>query len=206
MAGGCTAATAHSIRAKGHCTEELKMKTHPYNPVASAFALALVCLMSLALPGAAQTSFPMLCAALPLGVERGKTTDITVFVGGGGGGNLYGAYKVLFSGEGVKAEVVPPEKGWPAKDPKKPWDLPGVDNVKVRVTVAADASLGPREFRLATPRHGISTVGQLVIDDGPQTLKKDDNTDLAHAQPVTIPCNIDGRFQNGEQTDHYKFK
>ena len=163
------------------------MKTHPYNPVASAFALALVCLMSLALPGAAQTSFPMLCAALPLGVERGKTTDITVFVGGGGGGNLYGAYKVLFSGTGVKAEIVPPEKGWPAKDPKKPWDLPTVDNVKVRVTVASDARLGVREFRMATARHGISSVGQLVIDDGPQIMKADNIGDLEHAQTVTLP-------------------
>jgi hypothetical protein len=148
----------------------------------------------------------MVAAALPLAVERGKTSEVTVYAGGQGGTNLYGAYKVLFSGEGVKGEIVPPEKGWPAKDPKKPWDLPGVDNVKVRVTVAADAALGVREFRLATPRHGISTVGQLVIDDGPQTLKKDDNTDIAHAQPVTVPCNIDGRFQNAEQTDHYKFK
>src|SRR4051812_48287053 len=68
----------------------------------------------------AQTAFPMICSTFPTGIQRGKTTEVTIYVGGQGGGNLYGAYKALFEGEGVKAEILPPEKGWPAKDPKKP--------------------------------------------------------------------------------------
>jgi len=152
----------------------------------------------------AQTSFPMLVSTYPTGVQRGKTTEVTVNAGGGGGGNIYGAYKVLFEGEGVKAEIVPPEKGWPAKDPKKPWDVPGVDSVKMRVTVAPDAPLGVREYRIATPRFGISTVGQLVIGDLPEVIEKEPNNDPAHAQSVPLPCVVNGRFQDGEDIDCFK--
>ena len=72
----------------------------------------------LCLPAAlrAQTSFPMVWSVYPAGVERGKTAEVTVYAGGsegGGGENLYGAYKALFEGAGVKAEILPPEKGWP---------------------------------------------------------------------------------------------
>ena len=132
--------------------------------------LSLACAVCLAVPAIAQTSFPMVWSTYPAGVERGKTTVVTVYAGGsegGGGGNVYGAYKVLFEGQGVTAEIVPPEKGWPAKDPKKPMEVPVVAEVKMRVTVAPDAALGVREFRICTPRHGISTVGLLVIGDEP---------------------------------------
>ncbi len=158
-------------------------------------------------PLGAQTVFPMIGSAFPLGVQRGKTTEVTVAAGGQGGTNLYGAYKVIFSGEGVKAEIVPPDKGWPAKDPKKPWDLPGVGEVKMRVTVAPDAPLGVREFRLATPRHGISSVGQLLIaDSGTEINEVEPNNDAEHAQAVTLPCCINGRIQQAEDIDCYKFK
>src|SRR5579871_4236087 len=156
----------------------------------------------------AQTCYPMIMSTYPAGVQRGKTTDVTVNVGtsnGGGNTNLYGAYKAIFEGEGVKAEIVPPEKGWPAKDPKKPNELPGVSTVTMRVTVAADAPLGTREYRVATPRQGISTVGQLVIGDEPEINEVEPNNDPEHAQAVTIPCVVNGKIQQGEDVDNYKF-
>src|ERR1041384_1858400 len=142
-----------------------------------AFALLFACRSH------AQTSFPMIWSVFPAGVERGKTTVVTVRSGGsegGGGGNLYGAYKVFVIGEGVQAEIVPPEKGWPAKDPNKPMEFPVVADVKMRVIVAPDAALGIREFRIGAPRHGISTVGQLVIGDETEALEQDSNGDIEH--------------------------
>ncbi len=168
--------------------------------------LALVWTLSLGVTAAAQTSFPMIGSTFPTGVQRGKTTEVTLYAGGNGGANLYKAYKVLFEGEGVKAEIVPPEKGWPAKDPKNPWDLPGVGEVKMQVTVAADAPLGVREYRVATERAGISTVGLLVIGDEPEVVEKEPNNDIEHAQEVTLPCVVNGRLQDGEDMDCYKFK
>jgi hypothetical protein len=166
----------------------------------------LGCALGLSHPAAAQTSFIMLGSTFPTGVERGKTTEVTIRAGGDGGSNLNGAYKVMFEGEGVKAEIEPPEKGWPAKDPKKPWELPGVGEVKMRVTVAPDAALGVREYRVASARMGISTVGQLVIGDEPEAVEKEPNNDIEHAQEVTLPCVVNGRLQDGEDMDCFKFK
>ena len=72
----------------------------------------------------------MIISTFPSGIERGKTVVVTVNAGtvnGGGGTNLYGAYKVMMEGEGVQAEIVPPEKGWPAKDTKTPNAVPVVE-------------------------------------------------------------------------------
>ncbi|HLJ55381.1 MAG TPA: PPC domain-containing protein, partial [Chthonomonadaceae bacterium] len=171
-------------------------------------AAAIAAVFGAAAAAGAQTSFPMIISTYPSGVERGKTVTVTVNAGtvnGGGGANLYGAYSVMMEGEGVKAEIVPPEKGWPAKDPKKPNEVPVVASVSMKVTVAADAPLGVREFRLATPRHGVSTIGQLVIGDEPELMETEPNNSSAEAQQLTIPCVMNGRFQNGEDVDWYKF-
>lgn len=169
------------------------------------FTLAL-CVCCAGRSASAQTSFPMLGSVFPVSVQRGKTTEVTVSTGGNGGGNIYGAYKALFEGEGIKAEAVVPEKGWPARDPKTPNTVPQVGEVKLRVTVTADAPLGVREFRLGTPHHGISSVGQIVISDEPQVTEVEPNNEAAQAQAVTLPCVVNGKFQAGEDVDTYKFK
>ncbi len=160
-------------------------------------------------PAVAQTAFPMIISTFPTGVQRGKTTDVVVTAGvmnGGGGNNLYGAYKAMFQGQGVTAVVVPPEKGWPAKDPKTPNAVPSVPSVTVRVTVAPDAPLGVREFRMATAHHGSSTVGLLVVGDEPEVVEVEPNNDVEHAQAVPLPCVMNGRIQAAEDVDTYKFK
>ena len=175
--------------------------------------VAICHLLALGGPGmvrrvSAQTAFPMIISTFPTGVQRGKTTDVTVSTGGvngGGGNNLYGAYKAIFEGEGVRAEVVPPAKGWPARDPKNPNTVPAVPEITLRVTVAADAPLGVREFRVATPHHGSSTIGLLVIGDEPEINEVEPNNDTEHAQPVTVPCVVNGKIQASEDVDCFKF-
>ncbi len=154
----------------------------------------------------AQTSFPMLGAVYPVSIQRGKTTEVTVTAAGNGGTNLYGAYKALFEGDGISAELLPPEKGWPARDAKKPFEIPAIDSVKMKVTVSLTADLGVHEFRLGTPFHGVSSVGQLVISDDLQMLEAEPNNDIDHAQPVKLPIVVNGKFQAGEDVDCYKFK
>jgi len=119
---------------------------------------------------------------------------------------MYGAYKAQFDGPGIKAEVVPPEKGWPARDPKTPYTIPTVASVTLRVTVAADAPLGVHEFRVATAHNGISTIGLLVIGDEPEVNEVEPNNDPEHAQSIAIPSVLNGRIGQGEDIDCYKFK
>ncbi len=156
-----------------------------------------------------QTGFPMIGCALPVGVERGKTTEVKVSLHAGNSGspgNLHSAYKVLFHGEGMSAEIVPPEKGWPAPDPKKPDELPAVREATMRVTVATTAEPGIREFRIVTPRQGVSTVGYLVISEETDVLEKEPNNSAAEAQSVSIPGSVSGRIQQGEDADTFRFK
>jgi hypothetical protein len=146
----------------------------------------------------AQTSFPMVTHVTPVAVQRGTTAEVTVECRTS---SLANAYKVLFEGIGVSAEVVPPKTA-PKVDPKNP--VPVVASLKLKVTVADDASLGVREFRVAT-RHGISSLGQLVIVDAPVVLEQPGINTQEKAQAVPVPCVVCGRIEAAENVDYYKF-
>ncbi len=179
------------------------------NPMALSVCMIAVSSVAEVMPIRAQTAYPMLMSSFPTGAQRGKTTLVTVNTGtsnGGGATNLYGTYKAIFEGAGVTAEVVPPEKGWPALDPKKPFVIPAINSVTLKLTIAPDAPLGVREFRIATPYQGSSTVGQIVIGDEPELMEAEPNNTPEQAQALTIPCVLNGKFQQGEDVDFYKFK
>src|SRR5437016_4261069 len=84
----------------------------------------------------AQTSYPMITHVTPVAVQRGMTTEVTV----DGQMNFFGAYLALFEGTGVKAEIVGATPPRPAAGA-----APLVRNVKLKLTVAADAAPGVRE-------------------------------------------------------------
>src|SRR5262249_60013792 len=124
--------------------------------------------------------------------QRGTTTEVTVT----GQRNFAGAYRVLFQGEGLTAEIVPPEK---ASDPKAT-----VNSLTLKVTAAPDAPLGVRELRIATPR-GISSTGLLVVGDEPEAREVEPNDAPGTAQAVTLPVVINGRIQAGGGIDQFRF-
>lgn len=142
----------------------------------------------------------MLNSLFPNGVQRGQSAEVTL----SGLHNYHGAYKVLIQGKGVTGEVLPPAGGWPAADAKT-GAVPVLNEIKLKLTAAADAPVGVRELRVATPR-GVSTVGQFVVGDEPEVVEKEPNNDLAQAQQVTLPVTVNGRIQQGEDVDVYKFK
>src|SRR5438876_4950527 len=114
-----------------HATQGAKMGLFRYPLVVlGALAVGLV-------PAAGQTSFPMVTHTTPVAVQRGKTTEVVV----AGQQNFLGVYKALFEGTGITAEVVP-QPAPKAVSPQKPL----VRSVKLKLTVAPDAALGPREF------------------------------------------------------------
>ncbi len=149
------------------------------------------------LPGRAahaQTSYPMITHTMPVAVQRGKTTEVTVE----GKMNLAGVYKVLFEGSGLSAEVVP------TPPPKAKAGAPVVvPSVKLKLTVAADAALGPREFRLASNR-GLSSIGQLLIVDDPVVVERGVNNTLPQANPIPVPSVVCGRIETAEDVDTFK--
>jgi hypothetical protein len=142
-----------------------------------------------AAPAVAQTSYPMVTHALPVAVQRGTTAEVAVE----GQMNFAGAYKVLFEGNGLGAEVVPPAGG----------QKPPIRSVKLKVTTAPDAAPGVREFRIATAS-GVSSVGQLLVVDDPVVQESGDNNTLAKANPVRVPCVVCGRIEAAEDVDYFK--
>jgi hypothetical protein len=142
----------------------------------------------------AQTSYPMITHTTPVAVQRGKTTEVTVE----GQMNFFGAYKALFAGTGVSAEVVA------APPPKAAGERPQVRSVKLKLTVAADAPVGVRDFRLASSL-GVSSIGQLVVVDEPVVQESGNNNTPATANPVTAPCVVCGRIEAAEDVDYFKF-
>jgi hypothetical protein len=144
---------------------------------------------------AAQTSYPMITHALPVAVQRGKTTVVTV----AGQMNFAGAYRALFQGDGVRAEVLPQPAPKAAGKQKAL-----VRSVQLKVTVDAGAALGVRDFRLATEL-GISSVGQLVIVEDPVIVEKGMNNTPATANRIPVPCVVAGRIEVKEDVDYFKF-
>ena len=156
----------------------------------------LVAVLAFAGRSAAQTSYPMITSTYPVAVARGTTTEVTT----GGREDFAGAYQVFFSGEGVSAEVVRDDK---VDENGKPTRS-STTNVKLRVVVADDAAPGVRDFRVAT-RHGVSSIGQLVIVEGPTALEADKNDSPETAQAITLPVHVNGRIEKGEDVDYYRF-
>ncbi len=160
-----------------------------------AVAIALAVIPTFA---SAQTSFPMVTHVTPVAVQRGSTAEVTVECRTS---SLAGAYKVLVEGEGVTIEPVTPKEA-PKVDPKAP--VPAMIAAKFKVTVAADAKMGVREFRVAC-QHGISSLGQLVIVDAPVVTEQPGINTPEKAQPVPVPCVVCGRVEAAENVDYYKF-
>jgi hypothetical protein len=161
-------------------------------------AFAAVLLLVVPAVAAAQTSFPMVTHVTPVAVQRGTTAEVTVECRTS---SLANAYKVMFEGQGVSAEVVSPKEP-PKVDPKSP--VPALASLKLKVTVAADAHPGVREFRIAT-KHGISSLGQLVVVDSPVVVEQSGINTAEKAQAVPVPCVACGRVEAVENVDYYKF-
>jgi hypothetical protein len=140
----------------------------------------------------AQTSYPMVMCVRPVAVQVGQTTECEVVARY----NLTGAYKVFVSGDGVAATVVE-SKGEAAKKP--------VSALKVRFQVAADALLGVRDVRIATPQ-GVSTLGQIVVARDAIVREAANNDTLATAQTIALPATVCGAIEKAEDVDFYKFK
>ncbi len=152
-----------------------------------------VFLLALLLSGSApaQTSYPMITHVAPVALQRGKTTEVTV----SGQMNLAGVYKALFEGTGLSALDLPP---MPATPPK------AVRSVKFKIKVEQDAAPGVRDFRLASTL-GASSVGQLVVVDTPVVLESGNNNSIDGANPIPVPCTVNGFIEAAEDVDYFKF-
>lgn len=145
----------------------------------------------------AQTSFPMITHVHPVALERGKTTEVTVEAQT----NFGQAYKALFDAPGISAEIVPPPEPKKGVDPK----TAPTRSIKLKITVAANAPLGMREFRVAS-NLGISSVGHILLVADPVVLEQANNNAREQAQVLKLPCVVAGKLEVLEDLDYFKFE
>ncbi len=155
-------------------------------------AIALIALVPAA---RAQTSYPMLSRVEPTALRRGTSAEVTI----SGTGNFAGAWQMLCEPSGLSGEVLGDAAAAKGMRPVK-------TSVKARLTVAAGAPLGPREIRVATPQ-GVSSVGLVVVVDGPVVAESDDkgNDQPARAQVLSLPVTATGSIGKVEDVDWYAF-
>lgn len=141
----------------------------------------------------AQTPNPEFTHALPMAVERGKTSEIVVHTYPNQKKGYDGTFAVLFEGTGLSAEPMP--RG----------EKESVDQLKLKVTVDAQATLGVREFRVAAAS-GMSTVGQLLVVDSPVVIEQTEpHATRDKAQLIALNQTLGGMLTAKEQVDVYKF-
>jgi hypothetical protein len=170
---------------------------NPLNMTRAFIVFMWVTLLGLpAAPSAAQTAYPMLMSLRPVAVQAGATAEVTI----SSRYTMAGAYQVLVSGEGVKAEVVPPEK-----KPDDATKKAAVDKTKIKITATKKAMPGVRDLRIATPQ-GVSTVAQLVIVREAVIVEVGVNETPAKAQAITLPAAVCGVIDKNEDVDFYRFQ
>lgn len=142
----------------------------------------------------AQQTAPHINYIFPAGAQQGKTLEITV-----GGLNLIGADGVYIDGEGLTAEILDVKK--PEVDKKKAMTQTGdevIELARLKITVAADARVGPRDIRIVTPK-GISNRFRFHIGSLPEVNEVEPNTKIDEAQQIeSLPVVVNGQVMSGE--------
>lgn len=148
------------------------------------FGTQALCVLIFGSSGLAQA--PSITSTSPRAIAPGETRDVTVT-----GGNLAGATE-LWTSFGERAPLSPDVEN------------NGQDAARVvfRVTAPAEA-IGIHGVRVTTP-NGVSSLKLFVVDDLPTVAEAGGNTTPETAQPVTLPCAIDGYVDN-LSWDYFKF-
>ena len=124
---------------------------------------------------------PTVSAVVPLGGQRGASTEIRIR-----GKNLDGISEIRFARPGINAELL--ESSF--------------YQAKARVTVGAQVPTGLHDFRLTTARGG--HVGVFHVGSLPQQDENEPNGEIAEAQSVSTPVLIDGVADEGDY-DVFRF-
>src|SRR5687768_16783710 len=140
--------------------------------------IALLMVSLLAAPTWAQV-LPVLQGVSNDIVVVGKTQDVVLR-----GENVGDATKVVVIGEGGVEVALPKPATQPTTQATQPAKPVNLKELKVQVTVKADAPRGPREVRVVTP-NGVSMPLVLNVEDYAAVADKEPNNSFSEAQAVT---------------------
>ena len=125
---------------------------------------------------------PSVRSLFPHGAQRGTDVEITIR-----GKNLQNATSLGFEIPQLSARILEARHNL----------------IRARIHVEPAAQPGRHDLRVIAP-HG-STVAWFDVGTLPESLEKEPNNDLAHAQPITFPTTMNGVIQAGDY-DYFKFE
>ena len=146
----------------------------------------------------AQTSYPMLMTLEPIAIQVGTTSDMAVK----SRYSMWGANKVMVSGNGVTGVIVHPEPPMPKEGEEV--KEPSLTSLTITFTASPDAQPGVRDFKIFTDR-GVSTVGQIVITRDPVVWDDVKTDTMEGAKEFQVPATLTGVFEKNEDLDYFKF-
>lgn len=147
---------------------------------------------------------PKVASLWPQWVERGATTVLVVE-----GENLMPVTGFIFNPEGgiTATREVASARG-AGLEASRGGIVPADTDEKalrISIVVAADAVLGPREFRVVTP-NGVSTPATLNVGFLREITEDWPTGSSNEVRLVELPAAISGRIQEPAETDSYRFK
>lgn len=137
-------------------------------------------------------------------MQRGVTATLNFT-----GEQLGGATEIIVSGDpGVTAKIIPPS----SPSAQIETAVPGISTVapqnnnvlNVQVTIATNALLTDREFRVVT-HDGVSNPVNLKVSHLPEVHVGGGHQALENSQPLSLPAAINGTIASAAQTDYLKF-
>ncbi|MDX2269679.1 MAG: PPC domain-containing protein [Bryobacter sp.] len=154
---------------------------------------------------------PTLSAVSPRGFPRGLTAELTVE-----GFNLAGASRILFSQPYVTGKILQikelpdaAERRLGSNGTESTIDLgplPPRNRVRIELDIAANAPVGPVDFRLVTPL-GTSPTGRIAIEPfWGEVADSEPNDDFAQATGLALPALLSGAISRSGDVDTFKFR
>ena len=147
------------------------------------------------------TSIPELISISPQGGQRATNAEIAFK-----GKNISKATALLFSGEGISAEIG--EKTGEAavffSGEGISGHIPNDSRLVAQVTIAPNAALGIREVRLVTPK-GVSNAQPFVVGDLPEVEEIEPNSEPSAANWINLPTTVSGVIDSVDDQDFFRF-
>ncbi len=149
--------------------------------------------------------------AYPTGGAKGDSVIVTL-----GGQKIANAKRVLVSGEGITAEILPPlvDPNAPKKKKRRGKkrqtitdedNLQIADRLRVRLSIAEDAEIGLRDIKVEGARGTVSNRLYFEVGQFPNALEREPNGSLAEATPVPqLPAVLNGQVERGGR-DWFRF-
>jgi hypothetical protein len=143
---------------------------------------------------------PRVIVALPLAVEMGKTARITLR-----GQRLDSVSQIQVQEPKSTGKVRGPGKKVPVPNQANVEKV-GDSEVEIEITVSKEAPGSVVPFVVIGPG-GESKPHQLIIKDCvPIVVEKEPNDGFKQAQPITLPCAIEGSIRQAQDVDAFRFE